>query len=180
MNQQSSTFKPPTSGTQAMTLTPHRNERRRFQEDSAATTLRPSILVVEDDASIARMLLAALGTWGYDVFLAKNGQEGLQVLTKQVVDGILLDINMPVMSGQTMLDELRWLGYQTPVIVMSGGLDVSSLRQLVKEGAQAFAIKPFSLPSLQKICTRVFDSPADDAPSDAHWPCYRASTTVGE
>ena len=169
MNQRSSTFKQHTSRTHAMTLMPKSDPRRRFQDDSAATTLRSSILVVEDDPSVAQMLLDALGTWGYEVFLAKNGQEGLHVLTKQVVDGILLDINMPVMSGQTMLDELRWLGYQTPVVVMSGGLDVPALRQLVKEGAQAFAIKPFSLPSLQKICTRVFDSFADDAPSDAHW-----------
>ncbi len=180
MNQRSSTFKRPTSRTHAMTLTPQRDQQRRFQDDSAATTLHSSILVVEDDPSVAQLLLDALGTWGYDVFLAKNGQEGLDVLTKQAVDGILLDINMPVMSGQTMLDELRWLGYQTPVIVMSGGLDVSTLRQLVKEGAQAFAIKPFSLPSLRKICTRVFDSSADDAPSDAYWPSYRAPITVGE
>ena len=166
MNQPSSTVKRPLSRTQALTS---RDERRGFQGDSAPTTLRPSILVVEDDASVAQMLFAALGTWGYDVFLAKNGQEGLQVLTKQVVDGILLDINMPVMSGQTMLDELRWLGYQTPVVVMSGSFDVTAMRQLVKEGAQGFAIKPFSLSSLQKICTRVFHRPADDAHSDAHW-----------
>ena len=148
---------------------PQNDPKRRLCDDSAVTTFRPSILVVEDDPSVAQTLLAALGTWGYDVFLAKNGQEGLQVLTKQVVAGILLDINMPVMSGQTMLDELRWLGYQTPVVVMSGGLDVPALRQLVKEGAQGFAIKPFSLPSLQKICSRVFHRPADESHSDAHW-----------
>lgn len=166
MNQLSSTFKRPTSRTHALTSS---DERRRFQKDLAVTTLRLSILVVDDDASVRQMLLAALGRWGYDVFLAKNGQEGLQELNKQVVDGIMLDINMPVMSGQTMLDELRWLGYQTPVVVMSGGLDVPALRQLVKEGAQGFVVKPFSLPSLQKICTRVFHRPADDAQSDTHW-----------
>ena len=180
MNQQSSTFKQPTSRTHAMTLTREGDYRRRFQKDPAATTLRSSILVVEDDPSVAQMLLDALGTWGYEVFLAKNGQEGLHMLTMHVVDGILLDMNMPVMSGQTMLDELRWLGYQTPVVVMSGGLDVPALRQLVKEGAQGFAIKPFSLSSLRKICTRVFDSTANDAHSDAHWPSYRAPIRVGE
>jgi CheY-like chemotaxis protein len=114
------------------------------------------------------MLFDILGTWGYEVFLATNGQEGLDVLSKQVVDGILLDIHMPVMSGQTMLDELRWLGYQTPVVVMSDGLDVSTLRQLVQEGAQGFTVKPFSLPSLRKVCARVFDRARDDVHSDAH------------
>lgn len=169
MNQQSSMFKRPTLRTHSMRLTSQSDQRRRFQDDSVSGTLRPSILVVEDDASVRQMLLAALGTLGYDVVLASNGREGLHALAKQNVDGILLDINMPVMSGQTMLDELRWLGYQTPVVVMSRGLDVPALRQLVKEGAQGFVVKPFSLPSLQKICTRVFDRPADDAHSSAHW-----------
>lgn len=156
MNHLSSARNRPTSGTDAMTLTAQNDLRGRLPEDPAAITLRPSILVVEDDACVVQMLLAALGVWGYEVLLAKNGQEGLHVLTHHVVDGILLDVNMPVMSGQTMLDELRWLGYQTPVVVMSGELDVSSLRQLVREGAQGFAVKPFSLPSLQKNCARVF------------------------
>jgi DNA-binding NtrC family response regulator len=152
-----------------MTWTFQNDPSRHSQDDSAGSTLKQSILVVEDDPSVSQLLFAALGTWGYDVFLAKNGREGLYVLTKQVVDGILLDINMPVMSGQTMLDELRWLGNQTPVVVMSGGLDVPTLRQLAKEGAQGFAVKPFSLPSLRKICSRVFDRPADDAHSAVHW-----------
>jgi FixJ family two-component response regulator len=56
-----------------------------------------------------------------------------------------------------MLDELRWLGYPTPVLMMSGGSDESTLRQLAKEGAQGFLTKPFSLLALQKLCARVFE-----------------------
>lgn len=168
MNQLSSTFKRPTSRTHAMTLTPRSDLRRRFQDDSAATTLRPSILVVDDDLSVAWMLRGALGTWGYDVVLASNGQEGLHVLASQNVDGILLDIHMPVMDGRTMLDEIRWLGYQMPVVVMSGGLYGPALRQLVKEGAQGFMIKPVSLPSLRKLCATVFENQGVDVPSGDH------------
>lgn len=169
MKQRSSTFMPPPSRAHAMAWTPQNDTSRHSQDDSAGSTLQRSILVVEDDPSVSQLLFATLGTWGYNVFLAKNGREGLHVLTKQVVAGILLDINMPVMSGETMLDELRWLGNQTPVVVMSGGLDVPTLRQLAKEGAQGFAVKPFSLPALRKIFTRVFDRHAEDVPSDLQW-----------
>ncbi|MEO6203512.1 MAG: response regulator, partial [Nitrospirales bacterium] len=69
---------------------------------------------------------------------------------------ILLDIHMPVMNGRTMLDELRWLGYQIPVLAMSGGLDLPALRQLSTEGAQGFFLKPFNLQSLKQSCRQIF------------------------
>lgn len=168
MNHLSSTSRRPTSRAHAMRLTPKSNPRSRFTDDSAVAALRPSILVVDDDPSVAGMLHDALTTWGYDVVLASNGREGLHVLAKQVVDGILLDAHMPVMDGPTMLDELRWLGFHIPVVVMSGGLDVSALRQLVKEGAQSFAIKPFSLPSLKKLCATVFENHSAGVPFGDH------------
>jgi CheY-like chemotaxis protein len=143
-------------------LTPEVDTRSQSSDNSVVSVLPPTILVVDDDAAVAGMLRDALTSWGYDVVLASNGREGLHALGKQHLDGILLDINMPVMGGETMLDELRWLGYQTPVVVISGG-DVPTLRRLVKEGAQAFAIKPFLLPSLKKLCERVFICPADGA-----------------
>jgi CheY-like chemotaxis protein len=60
------------------------------------------------------------------------------------------------MNGRTMLDELRWAGYQLPVWVMSGGSDAQDLRQLLAEGAQRFFIKPFRLQSLQQTFAQVF------------------------
>lgn len=158
MNHLSSISKRPTSISRAGALTPKNNPRRECRDDCAVAILRPSILVVDDDPSVAQMLHDALETWGYDVFLAHNGREGLHVLTGQIVDGILLDIHMPVMDGPTMLDEMRWLGYQMPVVVMSGDLNGPALRQLVKEGAQGFMVKPFSLPSLRKLCAKVFEN----------------------
>ena len=116
----------------------------------------PCILVVEDDRAVADMLEAAFRTWGYEVLVARNGQEGLDVVATQSVDGILLDMHMPMMDGRTMLDELRWMGYQLPVWMMSGGTDRQALRQLLHEGAQGFFIKPFQLKSLQQFCAQIF------------------------
>lgn len=168
MKHQSSSSTRATSWTSGRTMPPKTAPRRGFHDDSGTTALRPSILVVEDDLSVARMLRAAFDVWGYDVFLAHNGLEGLQVLAGQTFEGILLDIHMPVMNGRTMLDEIRWLGYQIPVVVMSGGLDGPVLRQLVMEGAQGFAIKPFSLPALRKLCVTVFEKHGVGVSSGGH------------
>ena len=88
--------------------------------------------------------------------MARNGREGLDVVANHAIDGILLDMHMPVMDGRTMLDELRWLGYQMPVLVMSGGLDLPALRQLLNEGAQGFFLKPLNLKSLKQSCQQIF------------------------
>lgn len=120
------------------------------------TKTRPCILVVEDDPSVAELLKIVLRDLGYHVLVAQNGREGLNVVANDAVDGILLDMHMPVMDGRTMLDELRWLGYQMPVLVMSGGLDLPALRQLLNEGAQGFFLKPVTLQSLKQSCQQIF------------------------
>lgn len=125
---------------------------------SAIMKPRLCILVVDDDPSVAGLLKNVLEGWGYQVRVAKNGQEGLDIVANQVVDGILLDMHMPVMDGRTMLDELRWAGYRMPVLIMSGGLDLPSLRQLLHEGAQGFLFKPFTLQTLKQSCQRIFTS----------------------
>jgi len=153
---------------QAISRTPESDTPSRFQDGLTATKLLPSILVVDDDPSVLEILHDALDLWGFDVFLAKNGREGLNVLARQKVDGILLDMDMPVMDGMTMLDELRWLGYPMPVVIMSGGVKESDLRQRVGAGAQAFMSKPFSLSFLRDVCATIFENQGVDGRSADH------------
>ena len=150
--------RPPTSRTNVMNMGPEAksDSQQKVKGDSVTTTLLPSLLVVDDDPSVLEMLHDALDLWGFDVFLAKNGREGLHVLATQKVDGILVDMDMPVMDGLTMLDELRWLGYPTPVVIMSGGVKVLNQKQVKNEGAQGFMSKPFSLAFLRDVCTTIF------------------------
>jgi CheY-like chemotaxis protein len=163
-------YRPSNSPTNVMALgsKTKSDPQDEMKADSVTTTLLPSILVVDDDSSVLEMLHDALDLWGFDVFLAKNGREGMHVLATQKVDGILLDMDMPVMDGLTMLDELRWLEYPTPVVVMSGGVKGMSQKQLVKEGAQGFMSKPFSLSFLRDVCTTIFQKQGVDGRSSDH------------
>ncbi|HNP30760.1 MAG TPA: response regulator [Nitrospirales bacterium] len=130
---------------------------------------RPCILVVEDDPSVAGLLKTVLENLGYHMYLARNGREGLDTVIHHTVDGIMLDMHMPVMDGRTMLDELRWLGYQMPVLAMSGGLDLPALRQLLNEGAQGFILKPFNLKSLNQSCQQIFKNDGISGPFLQHF-----------
>ncbi len=117
------------------------------------------ILIVDDDSSIANMLGDLLTELGYGVLQASNGQEGLQIVESYSIDGILLDLEMPVMDGWTMLDELRWRNNDVPVVVMSGGVPIESMRNLLREGAQGVLPKPVSLEVFEKKCFQIFGRP---------------------
>jgi CheY-like chemotaxis protein/CBS domain-containing protein len=133
-----------------------RTSQSLSSEESEGKEARLCLLVVDDDPSVAGLLGEALREWGYEVLVARNGREGLDIVGGRRVDGILLDMHMPIMDGRTMLDELRWLGHQMPVLMMSGGSDERALRQLLQEGAQGFFLKPFHLASLNQTCRQVF------------------------
>ena len=158
MHQPFSSSKQPDSRRKTVTLRSEKEGERRFQTDGAAIASGRVLLVVDDDPFVAEMLRDALSNWGFTVFVAKNGREGLDVLASQKVDGILLDLNMPVMDGMTMLDELRWLGYPMPVVIMSGGAKRLGLGEIEREGAQGYLNKPFSLSFLRDVCTTIFEN----------------------
>src|SRR5258706_7908578 len=65
------------------------------------------ILIVEDEASVAEVLESKLRTVGYDVIKAENGAIGLEVVSSQKPQLVILDLLMPIMDGKTMLRRLR-------------------------------------------------------------------------
>ena len=130
----------------------------RAGTEARAQEVRPCLLVVDDDPSVAGLLDQALQEWGYEVLVARNGREGLDLLGDRCVNGILLDMHMPIMDGRTMLDELRWLGHQMPVLMMSGASEEPLLRRMLQEGAQGFFLKPFHLASVQQACRKILQN----------------------
>ncbi len=81
----------------------------------------PKLTIVEDDTSIAYMYQVKFQNSGFDVTMAKNGEEGLRVIEANRPDIILLDLKMPIMDGAEMLDRLRntdW-GKDIKVIVLT-------------------------------------------------------------
>ena len=118
----------------------------------------PSILVVDDDHDVCLMLIDRLLFLGFHAASASNGAEGLAMLEKGAVDGILLDIQMPVMDGLTMLDELHERYPTIPVIVISAEQNKKKLIQAMERGARDFLLKPIDVHLLAAKCHAIFSS----------------------
>ena len=103
------------------------------------------ILVVDDEASIRISLKGILEDEGYQVVLAENGADALDMIREEVPDLVLLDIWMPGMDGIQTLDRIRNLFSDLTVIMMSGHGTIETAVKSTRMGAFDFVEKPFSL-----------------------------------
>jgi len=99
------------------------------------------ILVIDDENSIRRTLKEILEFEKYEVDLAANGMEGIELAKDQSYDVILLDIKMPEMDGMEVLDSLQHFT-DCPVIMISGHGTIETAVEAIKKGAYDFIVKP--------------------------------------
>jgi len=114
---------------------------------SGAPPTAGTILIIEDERDLIRLLKRALGEAGYATLSATSAESGLKLIRDEAPALILLDIALPAMDGLTFLRLLRKES-QVPVILLSGrGTDVDRILGL-KAGADDYVPKPFSLGEL--------------------------------
>lgn len=99
-----------------------------------------SVLVVDDDAALVRLLTLTLRQDGFEVSTAFDGAEALTQVAVRKPDAIVLDLEMPVMDGRTFYRELRARGIETPVLILSAMGARTARREL---NAEAYMEKPF-------------------------------------
>ncbi|MGI8315882.1 response regulator transcription factor [Halobacillus mangrovi] len=109
---------------------------------------KPSILVVEDEEKIARVLELELEYEGYSVVKALDGLEGMQQFREQTWDLILLDVMLPEMSGVDLLRRIRSVGDQTPVIMLTAKDGLEDKVEGLDLGANDYVTKPFQIEEL--------------------------------
>lgn len=109
---------------------------------------RPIILVVDDDAPILLLMRNLLREFGFDAVTADNGPRALEEARRTKPDLMLVDRNMPGMTGDELLQLLRSEDglSQVPILILSGEpLEPSEVQRL---GATGAVLKPFDVPSL--------------------------------
>lgn len=105
-----------------------------------------SILVVEDDARLAKLLLQELSETGYDVTVAANGTEALESTAKNAFDLVILDLNLPDVDGIEVAKRLEHTDLS--ILMLTARADVQSRVDGLYAGASDYLTKPFSIHEL--------------------------------
>lgn len=111
-------------------------------------THKERILVVDDEASIRRILETRLSMIGYDVVTAADGEEALATFTKTDPDLVVLDVMMPKLDGYGVCQELRKES-DIPIIMLTALGDVADRITGLELGADDYVVKPFSPKELE-------------------------------
>lgn len=106
-----------------------------------------TVLVVDDEPQIRRVLRATLSSNGYDVIEAKNGQEAIDMVIRERPDLILLDVNMPDMSGFEACSKIR-LSFEGPIIMVTVRNSEHDKVVALDSGADDYVVKPFAIGEL--------------------------------
>jgi two-component system, OmpR family, response regulator PrrA len=108
----------------------------------------PKVLVVDDDPDVLASLERGLRLSGFDVSTAVDGAEALRSATETRPDAIVLDINMPVLDGVSVVTALRAMDNDVPVCVLSARSSVDDRVAGLEAGADDYLVKPFVLAEL--------------------------------
>ena len=103
------------------------------------------ILVVDDEKVIRDGCHRILTGKGYEAATVENGQQAMDLLSREIVDLILLDLKMPVMSGEEVLEKTRSTYPDIPVIIITGHGTIDTAVECMKNGAYDFITKPFQI-----------------------------------
>jgi OmpR family response regulator RpaB len=118
------------------------------KESQADVQDNERILVVDDEASIRRILETRLKMAGYEVITAADGEEALELYQKHNPDLVVLDVMMPKLDGYGVTREIR-KSSDTPIIILTALGDVSERITGLELGADDYVIKPFSPKELE-------------------------------
>lgn len=117
-----------------------------------------TILVIDDEKNIRTGLAAALELDGYDVMMAADGTEGLDIALHNDIDLVITDLRMPGVSGEEVLRRITTETPGIPVIVLTGHGTVESAVEAMRSGAYDFLTKPLNLDRLSLLVKRALQN----------------------
>ena len=100
-----------------------------------------SILIIEDDLPIAKLIRTYISFAGYEASIAPDGERALVMLGEEKYNLVILDLMLPYMDGETILEPIRKL--DIPVIVVSAKSNLVDRVRLLRAGADDYIVKPF-------------------------------------
>ncbi|MEO6469656.1 MAG: response regulator [Acidimicrobiia bacterium] len=122
-----------------------------------------TILIVEDDDDLRRIMRWGLEAEGFEVALAADGQQALEAVFEVRPDLVVLDWELPALSGIEVCTLIRNAEHSTgiPVVMVSGRYEADDIRRGIEAGADAYVTKPFAVETLAQEIRRVLDRSPD-------------------
>ncbi|MEW6232457.1 MAG: sigma-54 dependent transcriptional regulator [Chloroflexota bacterium] len=116
-----------------------------------------TILILDDDNNMRWVLRRALTQAGYNVAMAATGEEGLELLSREPIDLVLLDMRMPGLDGLGVLRRFRESREDVPVILLTAYASVQTAVEAIKLGAWDYLGKPFDVDELKLLIARALE-----------------------
>src|SRR5580700_4349393 len=116
-----------------------------------------TILIVEDEPKLRRLLELDLSEEGHRVLAAPDGEQGLKLLRSESVDIVVTDLKMPGMDGLEFLHAVKRTNAALPVVVMTAYGTIETAVEAMKAGASDYVLKPFSLAEMKMVIQKELD-----------------------
>ncbi len=129
-----------------------------------------SLLVVDDESNIRRILQVSFEKQNYKVFLAENADAALRVLAEQEVDCVLTDVTMPGRTGYELQRELKLRWPDLPCVLMTAYGTIPQAVQAIRDGAFEFVTKPFDLAGVKKVVEAAVSGSGSGKPKRVETP----------
>jgi DNA-binding NtrC family response regulator len=114
-----------------------------------------TILLVDDEGTVREVMKMALEAWGYDVWVAENGEEALSIIGVEEPQVVISDVIMPRMDGLSLLRRLKRLDPRIAVILFTAHPSVRDAVSAMKEGAEDVLTKPIDFIRLRQELERL-------------------------
>jgi two-component system, NtrC family, response regulator HydG len=118
-----------------------------------------AILIIEDDKTFGRILEGFLIKNGFKVTVCADGKDGLRSLKNYSCDAVLLDYRLPDTTGLEVLEKIREVNPQLPVIIMTGFSDIRTAVAAMKLGAREYITKPVNSDELLLMLKGILNEP---------------------
>jgi len=136
------------------------------------------ILIVDDSEEIISFLIAILQPLGYEISCTGNGKDGLTKALFEKPDLLLLDLNLPGMTGISVLEALHQRKAKVPVIIMTFHSDGSVVARALRLGARDYITKPFQVNDILRAIERILAEERDQRGEMASRMALASASTV--
>jgi DNA-binding NtrC family response regulator len=116
-----------------------------------------SVLIIDDDAEMRKMLNEALSNEGYSVETAANGKDAIKACGKLPFDIALIDIELPDMKGTELLTKLKSVQPKMVNVIITGYPSIENAMKAVNEKADGYILKPFKISVLLETMKKLVD-----------------------